>query len=318
MNETQQVVELSGADYEHTMTLDGVRGGIEIRYTVRSLSEVFGRMIAERAYEACEFSLANYILLKDRGADWLFAIPVFPYRDFRQNTLFVRRDSELAGPAQLRGKRIGVEDYSMTAAVWLRGFLNEEYGVDWREVQWHCDARQPRFTAPAEVNITLVSEDLENLLLEGKLDAIMSFGPRDELLPADKRQLRRLIPQAEAVERDYFQRTGIYPINHCVVIRKDVLERAPGLAQTLFRAYAESKASAYKRKLGATLVPWGERRWKETFDAFGGDPLPYGLTKLNRKVIVKLAEYLFDQKWIARVPDIDALFFPGSSEFRES
>lgn len=317
MNGTTQVVELSGADYEHTMTLDGIRDGIEIRYTARSLTEVFGRMIAERAYEACEFSLANYILLKDRGADWLFAIPVFPYRDFRHNTLFVRRDSDLVEPAQLRGKRIGVEDYSMTAAVWLRGFLNEEYGVNWRELEWHCDARQPRFTAPPEVKISLVSDDLESMLLEGKLDAIMSFGPRDERLPADQRQLRRLIPDAEAVEREYYRRTGIYPINHCVVIRKDVLDRAPDFPQYLFGAYAQSKASAYKRKLGATLVPWGDRRWKELFDFFDGDPLPYGLTKVNRKVIAKLAEYLHEQKWIAKLPDIDSLFIAGSAEFRQ-
>lgn len=311
------MVDLSGADYEHTMALDGIRHGVEIRYTARPVMEIFRRMIAERAFEACEFSLSNYILLKDLGADWLSAIPIFPNRSFRQNTLFVRRDSELVEPAQLRGKKIGVEDYSMTAAVWVRGFLNEEYGVHWRELNWCCDASQRRFAAPAEVKITPVASDLENMLLEGELDAIMSFGPRDERLPPDQRRLRRLIANVEVVEREYLQRTGIYPINHCVVIRKDILDRIPDSPQCLFEAYANSKASAYRRKLGATLVPWGKRHWTDVFDLFGGDPLPYGLTGPNRKVVGKLAEYLHEQQLIAKVPEIDGLFVSESAGFRE-
>lgn len=313
-----QMVDLFGADYEHTMALDGVRHGVRINYNARPVAEIFGKMIAERSFEACEFSLSNYIMLKDRGADWIFAIPVFPNRSFRHNTLFVRRDGDLVEAAQLRGKKIGVEDYSMTAAVWVRGLLNEEYDVHWRELEWYCDAGQRRFATPAGVKLIPVSGDLENMLIEGELDAIMSFGPRDERLPVAKRQLRRLIANVEDVEREYYQRTGIYPINHCVVIRKDVLDRFPDLSRCLFEAYAGSKASAYKRRLGATLVPWGRRYWTEVFDVFGGDPLPYGLTKPNRMVIEKLANYLHEQKLIAKKPKINSLFVPGSAEFREA
>lgn len=318
MPDSIQTVEVVGADYEHTMGLGGVIEGVVIKYKAQPVTEIFGRMISERSFEACEFSLSNYIMLKDRGADWIFAIPVFPNRSFRHNTLFVRRDSDFVEPTQLRGKKLGVEDYSMTAAVWVRGILNEEYGVDWRELEWYCDATQRRFDTPADVRVTPVLEDLEDMLVEGKLDAIVSFGPRDEQLPTAKRKLRRLLANVEDVERMYYQRTGIYPINHCVVIRKDTLDRLPGLALCLFEAYADSKARAYSRRLGATLVPWGKRYWAKIFEIFGGNPLPYGLTEANRLVIETLVGYLCEQKLIAKKSKIDALFVPGSVEFREA
>lgn len=317
MAESIQTVELVGADYEHTMALDSVSDGIVIKYKARPVTEIFGRMISERAFEACEFSLSNYILLKDRGADWLHAVPVFPNRSFRHNTLFVRRDSDLVEPAQLRGRKIGVEDYSMTAAVWVRGILNEQYGVHWRELDWHCEASQKRFPAPTGLRVTCVSSDLETMLLDGQLDAMMSFGPRDERLPAEKRRLRRLIPNVEEVEKAYYKKTGIYPINHCVVVRKDLLARIPEIPRVLFQAYADSKASAYKRRVGATMIPWGKRYWTEVLDLFGGDPLPYGLTDANRMVVDKLIGYLHEQKLISERPDVDSLFVKGSAGYRE-
>jgi 4,5-dihydroxyphthalate decarboxylase len=317
MPDAIQTVELVGADYEHTMGLEGVIEGVDITYKAQPVTNIFGRMISERSFEACEFSLSNYILLKDSGAKWLDAIPVFPNRSFRHNTLFVRCDSELVEPLQLRGRKIGVEDYSMTAAVWVRGLLNEQYGVHWRELDWYAQASQKRFPAPNGVRVTAVSLDLETMLLDGQLDAIMSFGPRDERLPVEKRRLRRLIPNVEEVERAYFRNTGIYPINHCVVIRSDLSARIPEIPRVLFHAYVDSKASAYKRRVGATMIPWGKRFWTDILDFFGGDPLPYGLTEANRKVISKLIDYLHEQKLISSRPSVDALFVRDSVAYRE-
>ena len=316
-SEAIRTVELTGADYEHTTALEGARDGVLLKYHARPVGEIFGRMIAERAFEACEFSLANYMLLKSRGADWLKAVPVFPNRAFRHSTLFVRTDSDLTDPAQLHGRKIGVEDYSMTAAVWVRGFLGEQYGVHWRELEWYCDEKHTRFAAPSGVRITQVGSDLESMLLDGQLDVIMSFGPRDERLPPEKRRLRRLIANSEDVEKAYYRRTGIYPINHCVVVREDLIERAPQIGRVIFDAYVDSKLAAYKRRLGSTMIPWAKRYWTETLDFFGGDPLPYGLTDANRAVIDKLAHYLHEQKLIAERPAIDSLFIAGSADFRE-
>ncbi len=160
-------IELTGGDYEHTLGLAGIRDGIDIRYATAPLRDVFLRMLTERCYEACEFSLSNYLMLKDRGADWLHAIPVFPYRAFRHSSLYVRKDSPLREPADLRGKRVGVPDFSMTAAVWTRGILADQYGVQWQELRWVVSGKQ-RFAALPGVTLEAVDGDLETLLAEGK------------------------------------------------------------------------------------------------------------------------------------------------------
>lgn len=302
-----ETVEVTGGDYEHTLELAGIQGGVDIRYHTAPLREVFVRMLGERCYEACEFSLANYLMLKDRGADWLHAIPVFPYRAFRHSTLYVRKDSPLRRPADLRGKRVGVPDFSMTAAVWTRGILADQYDVQWRELHWVVSGRQ-RFAALPGVALETVDGDLEAMLVAGRIDALLTPQTADERKPADARKLRSLIADAQAEETAYLRAFGIYPINHVVVIRSDVLDRLPGLPGVLFEAYEQAKASAYARRLGATLVPWGERHWRKTFELFGGDPLPYGLNEINRKVVGTLARFLHEQKLIERKPDLDSLF----------
>jgi 4,5-dihydroxyphthalate decarboxylase len=314
----QKSIELYGGDYEHTLTLGGDAASLTIDYNVLPTMEMFSRMITRRAFEACEFSLANYILLKDGGADWLHAIPVFPNRSFRHNTLFVHAQSPLKAPAELRGRRIGVEDYSMTAAVWVRGFLQEQYGVHWSELDWYCNVAHQRFPIPDGAKVTAVSADLEDMLVSGELDALISFGPRDERLPRAQRKLRRLIDDVENVEKVYFRSTGIYPINHCVVVRSDLLERMPEVPALLFDAYAMSKARAYRRRLGATLVPWAKSNWTDVFEFFGGDPLPYGLTDQNLTVVERLIGHLYEQKFIAKRWTPESLFVEGSAALRET
>lgn len=307
-------IDLYGGDYEHVLGISGVREGIDLRYVERPLLEIFEGMLNERRYECCEFSLSNYIMLKDRAADWLHAIPVFPYRAFRHSTLYVRRDSPLEGPADLRGKRVGVPDYSMTAAVWTRGILKEQYGVDSADMRWIASGRQ-RFAALAGVPLEVVQSDLEEDLLAGRIDALLTPTPADEKKPAAERKLRSLIADVQKAEEDYVRDYGVYPINHVVVIRDDALKRLPKLPQALFSAFAEAKARAYKRRLGTTLMPWGMRHWNRVFDQFGGDPLPYGLNKVNRDVVGKLAGFLHEQKLVSKKPSVDELFIPESRAF---
>ena len=302
-----EAIEVTGGDYEHTLDLAGIHDGIDIRYRTAPLRDVFLKMLTERCYEACEFSLSNYLMLKDRGADWLHAIPVFPYRAFRHSNLYVRKDSPLHEPAQLRGKRVGVPDFSMTAAVWTRGILADQYKVQWQDLRWVVSGRQ-RFAMLPGVTLETVSDDLEAMLVAGTIDALLTPQTADGRRPASERKLRSLIADAQAAEESYLRTFGIYPINHVVVVRSDVLQRSPGLPRVLFDAYEKSKARAYARQLGATLMPWGARHWQKTFDQFGGDPLPYGLNDLNRKVVGTLARFLYEQKLIARTPDLDALF----------
>jgi 4,5-dihydroxyphthalate decarboxylase len=309
-------IDLYGGDYEHVLGISGVREGIDIRYVERPLLEIFEGMLNERRYECCEFSLSNYIMLKDRAADWIHAIPVFPYRAFRHSTLYVRRDSPLKGPSDLRGKRVGVPDYSMTAAVWTRGFLREQYGVDSADMRWVASGRQ-RFAALPGLPLELVQSDLEEDLVAGRIDALLTPSPADEKKPAAERRLRSLIADVQKAEEDYVRDYGVYPINHVVVIRDDALERLPKLPKALFSAFAAAKARAYKRRLGTTLMPWGMRHWNKVFDQFGGNPLPYGLNKVNRDVVGKLAGFLFEQKLISKKPSVDELFIAESRAFTE-
>ena len=169
-----------------------------------------------------------------------------------------------------------------------------------------------RFTTLLGVTLELAKSDLEILLAEGKIDALLTPQIADGRKPENERKFRHLIADAQTAEEAYLRTFGIYPINHVVVIRSDVLQRLPGLPRVLFDAYEQAKARAYARKLGTTLMPWGARHWEKTFEMFGGDPLPYGLNDINRKVVGTLARFLHEQKLIERHPDLDVLFTPVS------
>jgi len=307
-----------GNDYEFTLQMAGTYAGTRIDYEPGVLEEIYAKVLNNQPFQACEFSLSNYTMMRDRGADdWLTAIPVFANRDFRHSIIWVRKDSDLELAEQLAGKKVGVRDYTMTAAVWLRGTLLDEYNTDWRDIHWFANAEQ-RFPTLGGVPLTLVDSDPETMLLEGELDAFISPRPRDlmENQPAE-RQLRPIFRDVLAVEREYFQRTGIYPINHTVVMRKELLDEFPDAPKAIFDAYCIGKARALKRKIGSTFVPWGKDYWTETMSMFGGDPFPMGLTESNRKNVGTLLRYLHEQTLISELPEIEDLFLPGTTAFTE-
>lgn len=296
-----------GGDYEHTLGIAGVYGGVQLGYESPGMQGLFADMLETRRYEVCEFSLANYLTLRGTGQHWLTAVPIFPYRTFRHSLAVVRRDSKLVSLAELAGKRVGVDDYSMTAAVWFRGLLKDEYGVDHRGISWVSRDRQ-RFPIPAGARVEQTAQDLERLLCEGAIDALLGFSLKDSTLSPAERRLRPLLHDAQREEEAYFARTAIYPIHHCVVIRNDVLEREPALADAVYAAYRAAKERAYRRQLGATLVPWARQRWTDAFQRFGGDPLPYDLTPENRTVIARLGSYLREQGFIETEPATGEIF----------
>lgn len=300
-------ITIYGGDYEHTLSIAGTYGHVRLDYQAMRVQDIFTGMLESRRFEICEFSLANYIMLRAAGEAWLSAVPVFPSRAFRHSLPVTTRSSTLTQLEALEGKRVGVEDYSMTAAVWLRGLLQEEHGIDAKSITWVTHAKQ-RFPFPEGANVETTHADLEELLCAGGLDAMLGFALKDARRPAHERRLRTVLADPQADEQAYFERTAIYPISHCVVIRKDVLEAAADLPQAVFSAYQSAKEHAYERQLGTTLVPWGKPHWTRAFERFGGDPLAYGLTPANRKVIERLALYLKQQGFIAEVPDVDSIF----------
>jgi 4,5-dihydroxyphthalate decarboxylase len=311
----EDAVKVIGGDYEHTLGLGSTdRAGV--LYEPRPVAECFKTVLARGEFEASEFSLANYIIYRCSGDDWLSAVPVFPSRVFRHSHVVVRKDSSIKSFNQLAGKTIGVMDYSQTAAVWLRGLFHEEHGLHWRDVNW-VSSKVQRFVTPSGVKITTTEQDIEELLIAGEIDAAMLFPPKEFRKREADRALRTLLPDAKEAEREYFQRTQIFPIMHTVVVRKEKVSAEPNGLKRTFDAYSRAKKNALKRKLGATFLPWSDRNWPEILENFDGDSHPYGLTASNRRVIELLIDYLKEQGFIPNRPTVESLFPTGASEWIE-
>jgi 4,5-dihydroxyphthalate decarboxylase len=296
------------ADYEHCLSLTGRFDNVELTHEKRTTREMFPLALGRAPFDVLEFSLSNYIMLRDRGADWLTAVPIFPYRRFRHGIAYVKRDSALEDPASLEGCRIGVPDFSMTAAVWARGILKSFYGFDWRSAAWTSGPKQ-RFTPPADVPLRQVESDLESLLSDGEIDVLLT--PDLSRKAAEAGTFRPLFRDPVAEEGAFFDKTGVYPPNHVIVINRDCVAEPVRLAAPLFRAFETSKKQAYARRLGSTLLPWGETRWTDVIKRFGPDPLPYGDSAQNRTCVDMLAGFLLEQGLIRRPWTWDELFLPA-------
>ncbi|MGE0118307.1 MAG: hypothetical protein AB7S71_03575 [Dongiaceae bacterium] len=308
-----------GGDYEHTLgmglTEQDVRAGIIYRPHANA-AEFLNVVLNKSDFEISECSLANYLLYRGNDDDWLTAIPVFPIRAFRHGDVVVRKDSKLREFRELAGRKVGIRDYSQTLAVWMRGILKDEYQLDWRDVHW-VSVQDQRFSAPQGVKLTTTHVDLEELLIIGEIDAVIMGPLRDSSRPPAERRLRPLLDNPREAEIRYFGRTGVFPIRHTIVLRKEVLTREPGAARAVFDSYVAAKKTALRRRLGATLVPWGEQAWSEALAVFGSDSHPYGLTDGNRKQVSLLVGYLLDQGFIRHGLNVDELFVPGSVDWRE-
>jgi len=245
--------------------------------------------------------------MRNRGVDWMTAIPVFLNRAFRHGSLFVRRASDLTHPSQLRGKTIGAREYTQTAGVWWRGTMIDEYDLHWSDLNWVSEKKQ-RLAPPDRARVEAVDGDLEQMVVDGTIDAFLGPSTNDSKKPEGERQLRPIFPDTEAAERDYFARTGIYPLNHAVVIHKSCLARFPDAPQIMFSAYCASKKKYYED--GGNLNPWG--------DAMDQDPIPFGLTEKNREIVQTLFRYLYEQQFISQLPEIDPVFADGAAGFIDS
>jgi 4,5-dihydroxyphthalate decarboxylase len=180
----------------------------------------------------------------------------------------------------------------------------DEYDLHWTEVKWVAGPIQ-RFVPPAEAAVRTVQGDIEQLVIDGKIDAVLAPGTEDSKRPQHERRLRPLLPDTESAERDYYARTGIYPFNHAVVIHQNCLASFPAAPQALFEACCASKRKFYAD--GGNLNPWG--------DSQAADPIPFGLTAKNREIVGTLWRYLQEQKLINHIPDIEMLFVDGAAGF---
>jgi 4,5-dihydroxyphthalate decarboxylase len=296
--------------------------GIDLRYlAIQSPPEIFARMIKTQSFDVAEMSLAHYSIMRTRGKFPFVAIPVFPSRLFRHGFIFINRDSGIVEPRDLEGKRVGVQEYRQTAGVWIRGILQHECGVDLARITWvEGGVNEPR-PADDEMDLRPVGElklqrigperTLNEMLERGEIDAY--FGARRPAAFDRGRNVARLFPDYRAREKDFYRRTGFYPIMHTLVIREDLYEEHPWVPESLYKACQQSKAWALKqmRFSGAqrSMLPWLFEEIAEMDDLMGPDPWPYGI-EANRTMLETFQTYLVEQRFLETAKPIDALFTP--------
>lgn len=283
--------------------------------------DVFDRMVSSKDFDCSELSASEYITMYAAGKRDFIAIPVFPSRAFRHSFIAVNGD-RIKSPGDLNGKRIGVQHYTMTAAVWQRGLLQHEYGVDLGSIEWvegkmegpGSHGKPSSLPALRPVNITQNTnpeKSLSDLLRDGEIDATIGADPPECL--GRSPHIRRLFPDFKKVEKDYFRRTGIFPIMHLVAIRRELYERNRWIATNLFEAMDDSKELARKRMLTTSalryMLPWLPEAIDDIRETFGEDCWPYGL-EANRKTLEALVTYLEEQSMIEKKIPIEELFAP--------
>jgi 4,5-dihydroxyphthalate decarboxylase len=296
--------------------------GVDLNFLeIGSVGEFFYRQARFAPYEASEFSLSSHIMMTAAGDDRFVGIPVFPSRVFRHSQVYVRTDAGIQGPEDLRGKRVGILEYQMTAALWIRAFLQHDYGVLPTDITWLTGGlRTPQFQdrvdhePPEGVSLERIAQDatLEAMFEAGDLDALITAVPPLAVDRGDT-AIKRLFDDPRTVEADYYERTGFFPIMHTVVIRRDVYEANRWLAQSLLDAFNQAKAEGLKRLryVGslAVVLPWLAHELEEVAQRFDGDPYPYGFSA-NRDLLEAMTQYSYDQGLAERKVDPEELFAP--------
>jgi 4,5-dihydroxyphthalate decarboxylase len=309
---------LACGDYDRTLPLrtGAVRpDGVELKVLTLEPEEMFYRMARFREFDVAEFSLSTYTVLRGRGEP-LIAIPVFPSFAFRHSAIFVRDGAGIREPRDLVDKRVGVPKYHMTAAVWVRGILEDEYGVAPSDLHWFeggegAAVKEVDVTLPPEIRHDVVPGDknLGHLLAAGELDAFI--GARRPAGAGGAAPVRRLFPDFRRTERAYYEKTGIFPIMHTVVLKEELTRRHPWLARALYDAFTEAKRLAYRRLADTAVLPyvlpWLVAEVEETRALMGDDPFPYGVAR-TRKAVETLAGYSFRQGLAPRRLAVEELF----------
>ncbi len=261
-------------------------------------------------FDVCEFSMGTYLAMLDNSDCPLVAIPAFPHRRFRHRYVFVRAASGVHDPGQLAGRPVGVYTWQTTAGIWVRGILQDEHGLDLRSIQWFTEHEEdvPLHVGPAfSVSRVTPGRSLAGMLVEGELDAIMY--PQ----PVRHEQVRPLFADARAMEMDYARRTGIFPIMHTVVVRRDVLAAHPWAARSLLDAFRGSTAAAFEemRNPRAISLAWVGDLIAEQRRILGPEPWAHGV-EVNRRPLETLLRYAHEQGVTSQRHEVEDLFFPST------
>lgn len=290
--------------------------GIDLTVIPLPSPERHWRMGRHMEFDISEFSMGTYLQARRFGTPFT-AIPVFPHRRMRHSFILVNTQAGIRQPQDLNGKRIGLREYQNSAAIWIRGILQDEYGVDLRSITWVAqDVEDHPVELPPWVMLERAPEgdNLDSMLLRGDIAAAMY----PELLPTFARggsdKVGRLFSDSKAEEIAYYRKTGLFPLMHTVVVRDSVLEKYPWVANSMLKAFRESKRRAYRRMEDPRTVSlaWFRDTLEEQRRVMGPDPWPYDLGPSNRKALETMIRYEVEQGLLARPFTVDELFFEST------
>jgi 4,5-dihydroxyphthalate decarboxylase len=315
-------ITIACGNYDRTRAIRDARvnvDGCAVTYLPLYPEEIFHRAFKFHEFDVSELSFSSYLRTVAAGNAHYIGVPAFVSRIFRHSGIYIRKDSGIKKPEDLRGKRIGVPEYQITAVVWMRGMMQHEYGVKPSDIKWRSGGqeqagRHERTPLKPILGLDLqpIGDDktLVGMLRDGELDALFTARAPSSFLKGEP-HIARLFPDTRAAEQAYYKKTKLFPIMHLIGIRRSLCEKYPWLATSVYKAFCEAKAQAMidLRDVNALMVtlPWLEAETNETAAIMGDDFWRYGVEE-NRPEIEALTQYAHEQGLIERKPAIEELF----------
>ncbi len=307
-----------GAIYDRTTALAAglIRPeGLELDYVVGLPNQVFRRMFDTAEFDVSEMSMGNYLSALTQGEKRFVALPVFPSRVFRHGSIYVNAAAGVERPEDLRGKRVGLPEYGQTANVWVRAFLQHQYGVQPREIHWVRGTTEKiplQLPAGVTVDDAPPGSDLSDMLDRGEI-AALAAPEKPACFVAGSPRVRRLFANPPEVEAAYYRETGYFPIMHTVVLRRDRYEADRSLARRLYDAFLAAKTWAYEGLARAgvlsTSLAFQTTAYEQQRAVLGDDPFAYGVAR-TRATVEAMARFVHEQGLASRVVTVEELFAP--------
>jgi len=295
--------------------------GIEHTWLMPELHEIFARFTFNREWDVSELSFAKFSTQVTRKNADIIALPVVCSRHFRFSAFYVNKNSKIKSPKDLKGKKVGSPEWAHTAAVYMRGWLNDEHGVKLTDVDWHqAGTNEPGRTEKVELSlpkgVKLTRHDdktLSGMLAKGEIDCALVARPPD-CFQKGHPDVARLFPNYLEMEEQYYARTKVWPIMHVIAIKRAILDQHPWVAGSLYNAFNLSKNRALERMFEQSVsrypLPWLTTYARRMRDMFDGDPFPFGIEE-NRATFEQFLRYTHEQGIAHRHAKVEEIFPKG-------
>jgi 4,5-dihydroxyphthalate decarboxylase len=322
MNRLKLTIATTDYDHFRDFRLGLVNAeGIEHTWLTLGHHEVFARFTFNREWDVSELSFAKFMAQVTRADTDIIGLPVVCSRLFRFSSFYVNKKSGIKSAKDLKGKSIGSPEWAHTAAVYMRGWLNDEHGVGLTDIHWHQAGaneagriEKVELNLPAGVKLTRIADkSLSELLAAGEIDCALIARPPDCFRQGHP-DIARLFPDYWEMEKDYYRRTRVWPIMHIITVQKRLLDAHPWVARNLFNAFVESKRRSLERLLDPAVsrypLPWLPVYARQMRDMFDGDPFPYGIEE-NRPTLEQFLRYTYEQGIAKRLAKPEEIFPKG-------